>query len=141
MSTQLISAVAVATLYLAGSRAWAVLLLTVTWSMSDAAMTSLTDSALLGLVGGKKGAYGQVSSASACPRVLPCVLTYVYVYVSLPMCSAMCLYHVHVLIPMCLMACGRAHLCARCAASARSDTPRRSSSPASSSRVRHQTHD
>ena len=58
--TQLLSAAFAVALFLVGGQVWLIFALLFSWAFSDAAMTAFTDSALLGLMGDKKGGYGQM---------------------------------------------------------------------------------
>lgn len=58
--SQLLSAVFAVALFLVGGQPYLILALLLSWACSDAAMTSFTDSALLGLMGNMKGGYGQM---------------------------------------------------------------------------------
>ena len=60
MGTQILSAALVTGLFVAGPRVLLLGTLLLTWALSDAAMTSFTDSALLGLLAGDQAAYGSL---------------------------------------------------------------------------------
>ena len=60
LTSQILSAVFAVALYLVGGQVWLIFALLLSWAFSDAAMTAFTDSALLGLMGDKKGGYGQM---------------------------------------------------------------------------------